>query len=274
MCPENPGLDMGGALISCKKSTSGGDAVAPEHDDVTLSPRGGRAHAYPNTVQNRRTTTNARPPRPHAHEQHHQHQNAALQQHPQQRKKQRSRPRYAGTPLRPIATATIDYTPVAKADREKYKYSCPLCFCYFADTILVTSCCGNYACYECSLDHAKQKGGVHAKSKVLAAELKGVPCPHCNSPNVQFAYASSKDVVRSYDTSPATKARMAKLGDSESSPRPISPSEDSRLNEECSIKEAPAPVDGEPETEHSPPKVDILALGAIENTVPETVVKQ
>ena len=218
---------MGGALLTCKKS---GDAVAPEHDALQLHGDPQQRQLQERQAQQRRQpAADNRPPRP---------RNTAGQQQQQRRaqpqKKRRHRARAAGTPLRPVATATIDYTPVAKADRERFKYSCPLCFCYFAETILVTSCCGNYTCYSCSLDHAKQKGGVTAKSTVLPTKLKGVPCPHCNSGGVQFAYVSAKAEVRSYDTSPATKARMDKLGRlSFNSPRPLSPTEESRMEEEA-----------------------------------------
>jgi|TARA_B110000208_G_C11587711_1_gene365054 hypothetical protein len=57
------------------------------------------------------------------------------------------------------------------------------------------------------LDHAKNHG-VSAKSKHLPEKMQGVPCPHCNSDNVQLKYVSSGDKVRSYDTSPATKLRL------------------------------------------------------------------
>ena len=215
---------MGGALLTCKKS---GDAVAPEVGalDIPEQQRLGRDNGAPPAA--------ARPPRP-QHTTQHQHQRQAGRAHRQgTNKKLRQRARPAGTPLRPIATATIDYTPVAKADRERFKYSCPLCFCYFDETILVTSCCGNYTCYECSLDHVKQKGGVGPRSTVLPAKLNGVPCPHCNTEGVQFSYVSTQSEVRSYDTSPATKARMDKLGQlSFRSPRPLSPTEESRLEQE------------------------------------------
>ena len=219
---------MGGALLTCKKSR---EAVAPEHD-AREAPRQEPFEQVQQVQQlqhqrrqlQTRTadTADNRPPRP---------RNRHSQQPRRAQKSRRSRP--AGTPLRPVATATIDYTPVAKAERERFKYSCPLCFCYFDETILVTSCCGNYTCYSCSLDHAKQKGGVAAESAVLPARLKGVPCPHCNTDGVQFAYVAAKAEVRCYDTSPATKARMDKLGRlSFSSPRPLSPTEESRMEEE------------------------------------------
>ena len=127
------------------------------------------------------------------------------------RKKRKFARARAYTPLRQVKAPSIDYTPVVKADKDRFKFSCPLCFCYFADTILTTSCCGNYICYECGLSHAKQKGGAPDKAKALPERLKGVPCPHCNTDGVQFAYVGAEDGVRSYDTSPATKLRMEQL---------------------------------------------------------------
>ena len=111
------------------------------------------------------------------------------------------------TPLRPKKVSRIDYTPIAKSEKDRYKYSCPLCFCYFTDTILTTSCCSNYTCYQCALDHSKNHG-VAPKAKHLPETMKGVPCPHCNTADVQLKYVTSTDEIRSYDTSPATKLRL------------------------------------------------------------------
>ena len=118
------------------------------------------------------------------------------------------------TPLRPTRVQRIDYTPIAKAERDQYKFACPLCFCYFTDTILTTSCCSNYTCYQCALDHAKSHD-LPKKSKHLPNKLINVPCPHCNTANVQLKYVSSDDQVRSYDTSPATKMRLEGEGERE-----------------------------------------------------------
>jgi hypothetical protein len=124
-----------------------------------------------------------------------------------ERRTTKKKPVIAATPLRRQKVATIDYTPIVQSEKDRYKYSCPLCFCYFADTILTTSCCCNYTCYTCALDHSKNHG-VDKKSKQLPERLNGVPCPHCNTANVQFKYVAAEDKVRSYDTSPATKLRM------------------------------------------------------------------
>jgi hypothetical protein len=119
----------------------------------------------------------------------------------------RRKPPPAATPLRRQKVPQIDYTPIVKAEKDKYKFSCPLCFCYFADTILTTSCCSNYTCYTCALEHSKTHG-LYKKSKQLPERLQNVPCPHCNTANVQLKYVAAGDQVRSYDTSPATQARL------------------------------------------------------------------
>lgn len=119
----------------------------------------------------------------------------------------RRRKQPAATPLRRQKVSRIEYTPIVKAEKDRFKFSCPLCFCYFAKTILSTSCCSNYTCYTCALEHSKNHG-LPRKAKQLPERLQNVPCPHCNTANVQLKYVAPEDAVRSYDTSPATKLRL------------------------------------------------------------------
>ena len=127
------------------------------------------------------------------------------------------------TPLRPAKVNSIDYTPQAQPDIDRFKYSCPLCFCYFSETILTTSCCNNYICYGCALEHARHKKLIPETASVLPEKLKNAPCPHCNTAGVQLSYVSSSATVRHYDTSPATKLLLERL---ESVAEPEKPGKD------------------------------------------------
>ena len=88
------------------------------------------------------------------------------------------------------------------------KFFCPLCFFYFKGTILETSCCKNYICYDCSLDFLRGKGGLDIGLMNIPRTLPPLPCPHCSLVGVQLNYVASDAKTRSYEDSPATKARL------------------------------------------------------------------
>jgi hypothetical protein len=126
------------------------------------------------------------------------------------------------TPHQKIRVSSIDYTPIGE-DKKKYPYNCPLCFFYFSTTIFETSCCKNYVCEGCAVDFLKGKEG-------LPEQLNGVPkrlpaavcCPHCGTSGVNLQYVSQNADVRSYQTSPTTKAKIESLNESPSTAAEVS----------------------------------------------------
>ena len=65
----------------------------------------------------------------------------------------------------------IDYTPMG-ADKERYKFFCPLCMCHFPE-IYGSLCCSNYICHSCVMEYTETNDSA------------AVSCPHCCANQLQ-----------------------------------------------------------------------------------------
>jgi len=105
-------------------------------------------------------------------------------------------------------------TPMGK-DKEVFKYYCPICFIYFKD-IFRSSCCRNYVCENCALDHISTKSKNDEEYyTVPLTRLDGIPCPSCGSDHVIFEKVTEQEIPRSYQESPHTKNLLMTAHDHE-----------------------------------------------------------
>jgi len=136
------------------------------------------------------------------------------------------------TPVKALCKG-IDYTETPMgAEKETFKFYCPLCMFYYKD-ILGTACCKNYVCYTCAVEYIKGKGdsptgggamryavpqasppnenlGTDIETDMdydIPSQLPSMPCPHCQSNDVQLARVSRDSPLRNYNTSPGAGAR-------------------------------------------------------------------
>jgi hypothetical protein len=133
------------------------------------------------------------------------------------------------TPRREVnMRSSVPFTPVG-AQADDFPYYCPLCMEHFKD-ILVSPCCGNYACAQCSTDYlatqtqsfaagANLSGGgssstingllglvrAHEQASRKGSCVQPLQCPHCR----QSGYCPSKvrlgGRVRNYATTPQAR---------------------------------------------------------------------
>ena len=73
-------------------------------------------------------------------------------------------------------------------ERKIFKYHCPICIRYF-NTVLVSSCCGNYICRFCIGDLAKK-----------AKQIKSyhIQCSHCHASNYKLYDVAPNAPLRIY----------------------------------------------------------------------------
>jgi hypothetical protein len=102
----------------------------------------------------------------------------------------------------------VEHTPLG-AEKETFKFYCPLCMCYSTD-ILATTCCKNYTCRHCEAQILQY---VQAKSPMVA-------CPHCASVGFRLETVSPDSPPRDYCGTPREQPHQRehnsplKIGDS------------------------------------------------------------
>ena len=82
--------------------------------------------------------------------------------------------------------------PTAKAERDIYKYACPVCLLYF-NSVLVSSCCGNYICRFCIGDLARK-----AKKDVDYV----IRCTHCMTDDYKLNDVDPQAPIKLYTDTP------------------------------------------------------------------------
>eukprot|EP00518_Triparma_eleuthera_P004232 CAMPEP_0182457958 /NCGR_PEP_ID=MMETSP1319-20130603/3403_1 /TAXON_ID=172717 /ORGANISM="Bolidomonas pacifica, Strain RCC208" /LENGTH=234 /DNA_ID=CAMNT_0024656533 /DNA_START=180 /DNA_END=880 /DNA_ORIENTATION=- len=74
---------------------------------------------------------------------------------------------------------SVDLTPRDDASALLYRYYCPLCMCYFANTTQ-QPCCGNYTCYGCAVSYLQSKGIIATTDDTLPRTVpRWLDCCHC-----------------------------------------------------------------------------------------------
>ena len=86
----------------------------------------------------------------------------------------------------------VDQFPDTKEGQKCYKYSCPICLRYF-NTILVSSCCGNYLCRLCIGDLAKR-----AKKDPSFV----ITCCHCFEEDYRLVDVDKEKPIKYYTDTP------------------------------------------------------------------------
>jgi hypothetical protein len=90
------------------------------------------------------------------------------------------------TPQHDNRSQRVEHTPLG-AEKDTFKFYCPLCMCYSTD-ILATTCCKNYTCRHCEAQILQ-----YVKSNDPA-----VACPHCATVGFQLVSVSPDSLPRDY----------------------------------------------------------------------------
>lgn len=168
-------------------------------------------------------------------------------------------------PEKPALRKGVDYieTPMG-AERDVFKFYCPICMFYYKD-ILATACCKNYLCYTCAVGYIKGKGELEESASLgyavpqppennssgtdaeedmdyqIPAQLPSMPCPHCNSNNVQLGRVSRDSPLRNYSDSPSMNGHTS-YGKGCHSPLKVGDSFDALRRKMLSFEEEAGPL--------------------------------
>ena len=72
----------------------------------------------------------------------------------------------------PSMSSSVPSTPRTPLSSSSHPYYCPTCMCHFADA-LVSSCCGNYTCYECAVKYLRSKRAIGSGEEGVPVEVPG-----------------------------------------------------------------------------------------------------